>query len=297
MKNLKKYFKFTKLQIINQEEYTPAKNKHKFLYDSLYGSIKYLKNIKNQKECINFFDKIYFEIEECDIKPQKSDFFACYASSKEIKDDVAISQELRNTNTLKIDNSNCYDNTDIKVIFSEKGFMFISKFDESSHLERFHKVALLYLLAQAYNFYTLQLTSDISTAYSSNNFQKMLDIRKEVYLFDLSCFYTNPVKYQTQQMYTIWKFIENNYNIGQNHYEMKSQMQDLVNVIEIELKDQEQKEKNIESKKQHKTTIILGIMGLIFTALSVISAYSDLVELGLLSNIFKSNSVEKVVTR
>ena len=39
-----------------------------------------------------------------------------------------ISNELRGTKTLNIDETNCYDNSDIKVVFSENGFAFISKF-------------------------------------------------------------------------------------------------------------------------------------------------------------------------
>ncbi|WP_122894119.1 hypothetical protein [Arcobacter peruensis] len=281
---------------------------HKFLYESVNSEINYYKSDDIKMSYINYFKKIFFEIKELESKSKKADFFAYHISGdKKDISNMEISKLLRNSDTLKINESNCYDNKDIKVVFSENGFVFIAKFDEQ--IDKFERIYILYLLAQAYNLYTEKLMMDVSSSYKNENFNKMLTLRKEIYSFDLSCFFSNPVNYKKQQMHTIWSFLHDIYSVEENHKEMKSQVEDLVNLIEIDIREKEKeerikekekeerlyrqrKEERVEenekqNKKAFKRTMLLTGFGVLIAMFSLGSVYADLVELGALPNIFE----------
>lgn len=292
---------------------------HKFLYESLNRDIKYYEDSSSKKKYINYFDKVYFEISEFESKPKKFDFLACYMHKDISDEDISIN--LRGSKTLKIKDSNCYDNTDIKTVFSENGFAFIEKFGDQSI--KFERIYISFLLAHAYNLYSEKLMLEVSKSYTNNNLRKMLELRKEIYIFDLNCFFSNPVNYKYQQQHTIWSYLSRIYSVEQNHKEMKSQIKDLVNLIEIDIKDKEinerlkekekrekekeeedkryremlkrekerdrklEEEKEKETKRSSRRTNILTFLGVLFAAFSIGSVYADLVELGALSNIFE----------
>ncbi|MCR8708865.1 hypothetical protein [Campylobacter sp. RM5063] len=65
-------------------------------------------------------DGVFVGQEYCQFKKSVIDYIVAYTD--ENMNDGKISQLLRGSFTLKIDKSNCYDNPDIKVVFSEKGF-------------------------------------------------------------------------------------------------------------------------------------------------------------------------------
>ena len=234
------------------------------------------KDEDTNKEYINYFDKVYFEIDISDRKSTKCDFFACYIPNekKDIKNEE-ISEELRGTKTLNIDETNCYDNSDIKVIFSENGLAFIPKFNEQK--DKFERVYLLYLLAHTYNIYTKRTIIDVSNSYNSKELGKMIEVRKEISIFDLNYFFSNPVDYKKQQLYTLWIYLNSIYKVEKNRDEMKNQVKDLVDLIEIELK-------NISEKKDKNRTFWLTVFGLLITMFSLVSAYKDIKEMGWISN-------------
>ncbi|WP_257906463.1 hypothetical protein [Campylobacter lari] len=63
-------------------------------------------------------DGVSVSQECCQFKKGVIDHIVVYTD--ENMNDGKISQLLRGSSTLKIDKSNCYDNPDIKVVFSEK---------------------------------------------------------------------------------------------------------------------------------------------------------------------------------
>jgi hypothetical protein len=271
-----KYYCFKEVEKSELNGKSEIKKHHKFLNESIQKKITYFIDKSTNKEYINYFDKVYFEVEVGDKKFNKCDFFACYIPSE--KKDITnenISNELRGTKTLNIDDINCYDNTDIKVVFSENGFAFISKFDEQK--DKFERIYILYLLAHTYNSYTEKTIVDVSNSYNSKELQKMLDLRKEIYIFDLNYFFANPVNYKKQQLHTIWTYLNSIYKIEKNREEMKSQVKDLVELIEIELKE-------IAEEKNKSKTFWLAIFGLLITMFSLVSAYKDIKEMGWINN-------------
>lgn len=299
---------------------------HKFLFESLNKEIKYYKEENSSKEYINFFDKIFFEIESFNSKPKKFDFFAFQVfknadSDDRMISDLEISRIFRGSNTFIINQNNSYDSNHLKVVFAENGFCFVAKKYEEQQ-DMFEKNYILYLLAQAYNLYTQKLITETSACYKSRNIERMLELRKEIYIFDLNCFFSNPVDYKKQQLHSLWNCLEKIYLVQENHKEMKSQIKDLVNLIELDNKEEEKRkyreeikereikrseekerhrqlleieqqrnvilqiERDKEAKKSNRRTYILTVIGVLFTALSIGSVYADLVELGAVKNIF-----------
>lgn len=271
-----KYYCFKEVDKNSLNGKTETIKHHKFFNEIIQEKITYFKDEKTNKEYINYFDKVYFQIEISDNKVNKCDFFACYIpSDKKNISNEDISNELRGTKTLKIDETNCYDNIDIKVVFSENGFAFISKFNDQK--DKFERVYVLYLLAHTYNLYTQQIISEISNSYKSKELQKMLDLRKEIYIFDLNYFFSNPVNYKKQQLHSIWEYLNKIYCVETNRKEMKSQVKDLVELIEIEQKEQ-------SDKKEKNRILWLTVFGLLITMFSLVSAYKDIKEMKLFGN-------------
>ena len=271
-----KYYCFKEVEKKKLNDKLEINKNHKFLNELIQEKITYFKDGSTNKEYINYFDKVYFEIEISDRKSTKCDFFACYIPSE--KKDIVneeISNELRGTKTLNIDETNCYDNSDIKVVFSENGFAFISKFEEQK--DKFERIYVLYLLAHTYNVYTKKTIIDVSNSYNSKELGKMIEVRKEISIFDLNYFFSNPVDYKKQQLYTLWAYLNSIYKVEKNREEMKNQVKDLVDLIEIELK-------NVAEKKDKNRTFWLTLFGLLITMFSLVSAYKDVKEMGWISN-------------
>ena len=252
-----KYYSFievTKKKIKNKR--LIHKN-HKFLYESVNSEIKYYIDNETEKEYINYFDRVLFEIIKTNFKPDSKNynFFACHIYKKDSDDkdidisNLEISKKLRNSKTLTIDATNSYDTDHLKVVYSETGFAFIAK-EYEEQIDMFEKNYILYLLAHAYNLYTEKLIEEISLCYKENNFERMLELRKEIYIFDLNCFFINPVNYQRQQLHTLWGYLQKNYLVDEKHKEMKSQAKDLVNLIELQYREDEKKEREVQKEKE-----------------------------------------------
>ena len=78
---------------------------------------------------------------------------------------------------------------------------------------------------------------DVSNSYNSKELGKMIEVRKEISIFDLNYFFSNPVDYKKQQLYTLWAYLNSIYKVEKNRDEMKNQVKDLVDLIEIALKN------------------------------------------------------------
>lgn len=278
-KKLITYYSFNEINKKEIDERLEVSKNHKFLYDSVNKEIKYYDSIDNKKCYVNYFDEIFFEVAKSNKKPIEYKFLACHITEeyKNITDEN-ISLEIRGTRTLKINEYNCYDNTDIKVIFSENAFAFIEKFKESTN--KFEKIYVLFLLAHAYNLYNQKFIREISLNYKKGNFKEIIELRKKIFVFDLNCFFINPVDYKKQQLNSLWKYMQNIYFVEQNHKEMKSQINDLVYLIEIDLKERAEREKEIAEELYLKRTNILTLIAIVIAMFSLISAYKDFSEMG-----------------
>ena len=240
-----KYYAFKKIEksIFDKINKKKIKKNNKFLYKSLNDTIEYYANLEKDIEYVSYFGKVYFEISKSDEKsrPNEYDFLGCHIFNDKEISDLSISQNLRGSSTLRITNDNCYESMDIKVVFAERSFAFISKFNNIDQENKFEKIYILFMLAHAYNLYTEMLLFQVSNSYKENDFEKMIKLRKEIYIFDLNCFFSNPVYYEKHQLNTIWCYLENIYSVEKKYIEVKTQIKDFVSLIEVLLKEEENK--------------------------------------------------------
>ncbi|MFQ6341951.1 hypothetical protein [Campylobacter sp. VTCC 70190] len=224
--------------------------------------------------CIKDF--VFVSSQYCKFRKDVIEYKAICTDEKNITDEE-ISQNLRGSFTLKINEHNCYDNPDAKVIFSEKGFLFQGKI--GSYESKFQDVLSMFILSLAYREkieYYLNLTSSIIDGEKYNN---IIDIKKDFYCFNLKYFFSNPIHYNYQQKHAIWMIIFEYYSILKKHQEVKIQIENLVDILYIEQKQREEKIEKIKENKRKKIEFIFLLIGFLITLTSLISAYKDAVEL------------------
>ncbi|WP_323592347.1 hypothetical protein [Aliarcobacter butzleri] len=261
------------------EELQKNSIKHKFLYQSVKDEIILYEESESSNIKIYCIFGFYFliakaanctsvdEIRISDFK-KLDDSQAYYGHYfHNLKADEDISQSLRNSNTLKISDINCYDNSDIKVVFAESGFVVCNKLNLSAE-DKFDRVLLLFLLSLAYNLKAEKLLQDVSNSYKKSSYEDMILLRDEIYAFDLNCYFYNPVKQNKHQVYNIWNLISQNYDVKIKHDEIKSQVVDLTGIIEL-------KHKSILEENAQKSTTKLNIIMIILAAASFISIFKD----------------------
>ena len=287
--NFKGYKKLThkifniKNKEIDLKKFQEIELPHWFLYDGVLAEIKCFKDEKENTTYFNFFNNVTFAIKQSEDKSNLNNinlydcqiediYYAHYLN--ENKSEEEISQILRNSSTLKIDESNCYERKHMKVVFAEKGFT-LCKMKEKYDLQaNFDRVLLQFLLSLAYNTYTEQLINEVTEAYNKSNYDDMIRLRDEIYAFGLKSFFHNPVKQNRHESFELWNIISRTYYVAIKHNEMKSQIADLTGVIETKYKD----EQEAKSKRLEK---ILGIIGFLLALTSLIGVYKDLKEFGL----------------
>lgn len=232
----------------------------KFLYENLNNEIKIYDHLETEVKFFDFFGKIFFKVEKENISLEKYNLkrinneltsqdneYHCFYISENTLTNGEISILLRGSTTLDINKKNSYENPDIKVVFSERAFLFINKFDKSQE-DKFENILTLYLLSHAYNLYSEKTMNEIILFHKKNNVKDMLKKRKEVYSFNLSCYFSNPVKYNRHQLHNLWTYLYQLNFVNVNHQEIKSQMEDLINLVAIDRKEFEQKE--LEDQKR-----------------------------------------------
>ncbi|MFY4859752.1 hypothetical protein [Aliarcobacter butzleri] len=261
------------------EELQKNSIKHKFLYQSVKDEIILYEESESSNIKIYCIFGFYFliakaanctsvdEIRISDFKKldDSQAYYGHYFNN--LQADENISQSLRNSNTLKISDINCYDSSDIKVVFAESGFVVCSKLNFSAE-DKFDRVLLLFLLSLAYNLKAEKLLQDVSNSYKNSSYEDMILLRDEIYDFDLNCYFYNPVKQNKHQVYNIWNLISKNYDVKIKHDEIKSQVVDLTGIIEL-------KHKAILEDNAQKSTTKLNIIMIILAAASFISVFKD----------------------
>lgn len=265
------------------EKFQKNSIKHKFLYQSVKDEIILYEESENSNIKIYCIFGFYFlivqglnctsvdEIRISDFKKldDSQAYYGHYFDN--LKDDEDISQSLRNSNTLKISDINCYDNSDIKVVFAESGFVVCSKLNLNAE-DKFDRVLLLFLLSLAYNLKAEKLLQDVSNAYKNSSYEDMILLRDEIYAFDLNCYFYNPVKQNKHQVYNIWNLISQNYDVKIKHDEIKSQVVDLTTIIES-------KHKAFLEEKSKKNERKLTLIGIAIGIASLVSVFKDFKEL------------------
>lgn len=246
---------------------------HKFLYSSLKEEIFVYTNKKNSENKIYDFFGVYFLIINENSQTNgyepiyQKDGYKAYYFDKDLEE-IAISQNLRSSKTLKITDINCYDNDDIKVVFSEKGFLVANKMNVSNE-DKFERVTILYMLSLAYKIKAENLLQEVSKAYTKKSFEKMINLKDDIYAFDLNCYFFNPVLQSRHQVFTIWQIVSKYYFVEEVYLEIKTQVSDLTKIIE-----QHQKDKKEQREKRFETT--LTYFGLFIAAMSAYPVIKDL---------------------
>lgn len=211
----------------------------------------------------------------CSFYKPTTNYKAIYTNQNMSNDD--ISEALRGSSTLKINEDNCYDNDDIKVVFYEKGFLFQNKYDKSQK-SKFEAIVGLFILSLAYREKIEHFLEQTSNAID-NNHKEIINIKKDIYTFNLKYFFNNPIHYNHQQKYTIWSILFKYYKISEKHQEVKTQIENLVDLLYTEQKEKQEMETIAKEEKRKKIEFIFIILGFIITLASLISTYKDLGEL------------------
>lgn len=261
-------------QKIDLKTYRKVPADSQFLHESLRDQISAYENKNNSSKKIYSLLGFSFQVIKAEnasnteinnpIKQKNSETYRAYLFDKELTDNE-ISQILRGSKTLAVDSTNSYDNTDIKAVFAEGGFVVNNKLFNISADDKFHRFLLLFLLALAYNQQAEKFLQEVSYAHKKKKYRKMVNARNNIYNFDLNYYFFNPVRQKLQQTYKIWEIISRVYNVKPLHDEIKSQVVDLANIIEADRKD------TIE-------LLFMGVGTLIGIA-SLVSVFKDLQEL------------------
>ncbi|KAA6220588.1 hypothetical protein FMM54_08445 [Campylobacter sp. LR185c] len=218
--------------------------------------------------------KVYYFSRKMDCKNMDQSEISNYKNIENAR----ISQHLRNSFTLTINDENCYDNPDIKVVFGESGFLFLNNFvnidadSKNEQNEKFENTLILYALYIAYMEKIDEFLQNTSTLYFDKKHKNASDIRKQIYIFGLKHFFSNPVKHSRQQLHVLWNIIEEYYKIGDKYAEVKAQAEDIIDIIEIE-------QKEYDDNKQRKRDNRINLIAFIITLAGAISIVKDTIDL------------------
>lgn len=239
---------------------------HKFLYNSLKKEIFVYTDNNTEEKIYDFFGVYFLLINEdknnTKFKPTyDKDGYKAYFLDQNLEDTL-ISQKLRGSKTLKITEKNSYDNDDIKAIFSEKGFLVCNKMGFQDE-KAFERIIILYMLALAYIIKAQNLLQDVSQAHEDKSFEKMINLKDDIYSFDLNCYFFNPVLQNRHQVFNIWQIISKCYFVKEVYHEVKTQVSDLTKIIEYHRKDEQEKREKSLDRKLTYIGIFIGIMSAI----------------------------------
>ena len=207
---------------------------HKFLWPSLLKEIHFYKD-SQESEYVSFFGCIHFALVENDatnsqihhLKSKPSCVYNFIPAGEDLGA-VEISKALRGSQTLMLSDRNTFDSTSVKAVFAEKGAWIWAKKNGSNTYNRYF---LLYLLARSTNLYAERQLEKVAQAYESKDLSRMIQYREAVLAFDLKCYYFNPVLIDRHELHQAWPVLANLYQIPQVHDEMKTQVQDLSELI------------------------------------------------------------------
>ncbi|MDA3969636.1 hypothetical protein [Helicobacter ibis] len=100
--------------------------------------------------------------------------------------DKEISQKLRGSFTLKIDSDNCYDNPDIRVVFSEKGFLLQDNYGDQ--INKFESSLMMFILSLAYREKIESFLHRTANIINNKNHSDFISFKKDFDYFNLKYF-------------------------------------------------------------------------------------------------------------
>lgn len=242
----------------------------------------------NNNENESILDEYTFET--CDLqiialkKEKSSDKGVnCFYCNKKIDEinEKDISQLLRGSNTwCRKDGENCFigDGGKTLFVFDANKFGVIS--NEGFGKIYFHWALRLRALAEAYNIKADEFIAETKEAYKSGNVDKMCNIRDEIYEFDLMHYFENPISENSFLCIKIWEYFVKFLRVKEKHNEMKTQISELVNIIEVREKQKqakiEAKEKEEQAQKDKERDRSLQIKIAIFgVVMAIITLFSE----------------------
>lgn len=272
---MKQEFKIVLVESFAESEFTKIDKKFDYINDRLANRITIYE--KGSWTIYSLFGVNILKTDDSNIIPSKYikidnaskiNFVAHYVD--EDIDDESISKTLRGSTTLKINDTNSLDLKDIKVVLSERGFLFCNKLYKDK--EKFDNTIFLYILSIAYNIKINVFFQQVLQNYDENSYDKLIETKREFFEFNLNCFFYNPIIKRHHQKCSIWNLMSSYYDIKTNHEEIKTQMLDLIDLVENQQKTKQDK----DFKKFEMKMIRIGIF---IAVLSLVSVIKDVKEL------------------
>ncbi|MDA3967968.1 hypothetical protein [Helicobacter sp. WB40] len=118
----------------------------------------------------------------------RANYNAIYINNKDEPkiSDKEISQKLRGSFTLKIDLDNSYDNPDIRVIFSEKGFLLQDNYGDQ--INKFESSLMMFILSLAYLEKIESFLHRTANIINNKNHSDFISFKKDFDYFNLKYF-------------------------------------------------------------------------------------------------------------
>lgn len=245
---------------------------HKFFHTSLLAGLQFYQDDAGL-EYIAFFNSLFFvlakgtDTQTVDLKirhqgqvksPLKS---FCFYQAAVDESDEQVSQILRGSKTLQLDQLNTYAAQDVKAVFAEKGAWIYERFSNG----QFERFVLLYLLAQVYNLHSERQLEQVAAAYDSKQLSKMREFKEASLAFDVKYYFANPVLIDRHQARTVWRLLATLFEVAQLHDEVKSQIQDLSDAIASQLQTRQE-------DRYKRWEVIFWIVGVVLAVLALLPA-------------------------
>ena len=95
--------------------------------------------------------------------------------------------------------------------------------------------------------------------------EKLINLREEIYSFDLNYFYFNPINMKNNKSYELWNQINEKYKINKYHDEVKAQIIDLVGIVNNRLNETSMENNTKFQKFISIFGLTISILGILYT--------------------------------
>lgn len=248
-------------------------DRKEYIYKTCDLQIKFVKKIEENNEIIRKNICFYYEKNIKDLNEEQEE---------ELRKE--ISQLLRGSNTwYKKDGENknyfISDDGNTIFVFSASNFGVIGNFYMYKDKERiniskeyFQNALRLRALAEAYNTKADDFIETMANSFSRDNLTKMCKVRDEIYEFDFVHYFENPISLNSFFYVRIWEYFVKFLRVKEKHNEMKIQISELVNIIEVREK---QKQEESNKKQADKLGTINTRIGWIAILIAIITLFAD----------------------
>lgn len=193
-----------------------------------------------------------------------------------------ISKLLRGSDTWRRkDGENCFVSDDGKTLFVFDANRF-GVIGNNLRSPLYFKIALqIYALAMAYNIKTDEFINKMEKAYKRNILKEMCEVRDEIYEFNFLYYFENPISLNSFFYVRIWEYFVKFLRVKEKHNEMKTQISELVNIIEMRKKEEqakiEAKEKEEQAQKDKEREIKFTRIGIAIALISLLATIFSII--------------------